>query len=107
QGETGNRLLAYWKHHLDGLSPLELPTDRPRPAFFNYRGGRLTFELPASMTRSLNALSKQQDVTLFATLLAAFQTLLARYCGQNDIAIGSPIANRTRTELEGLIGIFE
>ncbi len=101
QGEARSRLLNYWKRRLGGLLPLELPTDRPRPAFFSYRGSRLTFEVPASITHALKALSRQEDVTLFITLQAAFQTLLARYSGQNDIALGSLIANRSRIELKG------
>ncbi len=106
QGEVREKLLTYWKHQLNGLQPLELPTDRPRPAFFNSHGSCLAFELPVSLTQSLKALSRQEEVTLFMLLLAAFQIVLARYSGQDDIVVGSPIANRTRTELEGLIGFF-
>jgi amino acid adenylation domain-containing protein len=98
--------LAYWQKQLDGLSVLNLPTDRLRPAVPSYRGAKQFLELPHSLTQALEALSYQKGVTLFMTLLAAFQTLLYRYTQQEDIAVGSPIANRNRSELEGLIGFF-
>ncbi|BAY93738.1 MULTISPECIES: non-ribosomal peptide synthetase [unclassified Tolypothrix] len=98
--------LAYWQKQLDGLSVLNLPTDRLRPAVPSYRGAKQFLELPQSLTQALEALSYQEGVTLFMTLLAAFQTLLYRYTQQEDIAVGSPIANRNRSELEGLIGFF-
>ncbi|MGZ3457007.1 MAG: amino acid adenylation domain-containing protein, partial [Archangium sp.] len=101
------RQLAYWKKQLQGLPDLlELPSDRPRPPTQSYRGAVLPFELPEPLTERLRALSRQHEATLFITLLAAFQTLLARYTGQTDIAVGSPIAHRTHGELEGLIGCF-
>ena len=107
QGEVLETQLAYWKQQLAGALPvLELPTDRPRPAVQTFRGARQSLRLPASLIQPLNALSQQEDVTLFMTLLAAFQTLLYRYTGQEDILVGSPIAGRTWTELEGLIGFF-
>ncbi len=98
--------LAYWRKQLDGISVLNLPTDRLRPAVPTYRGAKQFLELPHSLTQALEALSHQEDVTLFMTMLAAFQTLLYRYTQQEDIAVGSPIANRNRSELEGLIGFF-
>ncbi|HYW21094.1 MAG TPA: amino acid adenylation domain-containing protein [Nodularia sp. (in: cyanobacteria)] len=98
--------LAYWQKQLDGISALNLPTDRLRPAVASYKGAKQFFELPDSLTQALEALSYQEDVTLFMTMLAAFQTLLYRYTQQEDIAVGSPIANRNRSELEGLIGFF-
>ncbi|SRR5579883_3433341 len=98
--------LDYWQKQLDGLSVLNLPTDRPRPAVPNYRGSQQFIELPSSLTQALNQLSQKQGVTLFMTLLAAFNLLLYRYTQQEDIAIGSPIANRNRSEIEGLIGFF-
>ena len=106
QGEVRDNLLTYWKKQLEDVPPLELPTDYPRPAFLNFSGGHIAFELSASLTQALKVLSRQENVTLFMTLLAAFQTLLARYSGQDDIVVGSPIANRNRTEIEGLIGFF-
>ncbi|MBG1259055.1 amino acid adenylation domain-containing protein [Nostoc commune] len=98
--------LAYWQKQLDGISVLNLPTDRVRPAAPTYRGAKQFLELPHSLTQALEALSYQEDVTLFMTMLAAFQTLLYRYTQQEDIVVGSAIANRNRSELEGLIGFF-
>ncbi|MEH2110838.1 non-ribosomal peptide synthetase [Nostoc sp.] len=98
--------LAYWQKQLDGISVLNLPTDRLRPAVPTYKGAKQFLELPHSLTQALEALSSQEGVTLFMTMLAAFQTLLYRYTQQEDIAVGSPIANRNRSELEGLIGFF-
>ena len=106
QGEILNRQVSYWRKQLDGVSTLQLPTDRIRPALQTYRGARSTFELPAPLFDALNALSQRQGVTLFMTLLASFELLLSRYCGQSDIAVGSPIAGRTRQEIERLIGFF-
>ncbi|MBN3924182.1 non-ribosomal peptide synthetase [Nostoc sp. NMS4] len=98
--------LVYWQKQLNGISVLNLPTDRLRPAVPSYRGAKQFLELPHSLTQALEALSYQEGVTLFMTMLAAFQTLLYRYTQQEDIAVGSPIANRNRSELEGLIGFF-
>ncbi|MCC5658518.1 amino acid adenylation domain-containing protein [Nostoc sp. XA010] len=98
--------LAYWQKQLDGISVLNLPTDRLRPVVPTYRGAKQFLELPQSLTQALEALSYQEDVTLFMTMLAAFQTLLYRYTQQEDIVVGSAIANRNRSELEGLIGFF-
>jgi amino acid adenylation domain-containing protein len=98
--------LAYWRKQLDGISVLNLPTDRVRPAVPTYRGAKQFLELPHSLTQALETLSYQEDVTLFMTMLAAFQALLYRYTQQEDIVIGSAIANRNRSELEGLIGFF-
>ena len=101
------RQLAYWKQQLAGATPLlELPTDRPRPAVQTFRGAYLTFDLGRELSAGLLNLSQQEGVTPFMALLAAFQTLLARYSGQDDISVGSPIANRTRAEMEGIIGFF-
>lgn len=99
--------MDYWKQLLGGSLPvLELPSDRPRPPIQTSSGKRQAFQLSASLTQALKTLSQQQGVTLFMTLLAAFQTLLYRYTGQEDILVGSPIANRNRSEIEGLIGFF-
>src|SRR5581483_10964636 len=87
-------------------APLELPADRPRPALPSYRGARQSLELPRALIERLTALGRRENATLFMTLLAAFQVLLHRYTGQEDIAVGSPIAGRTRVEVEGLIGCF-
>ncbi|MBD1937334.1 non-ribosomal peptide synthetase [Microcoleus sp. FACHB-68] len=98
--------LAYWRRQLDGIGVLNLPTDRPRPAVPTYRGAKQLWVLPPALSEALEALSSRQGVTLFITLLAAFQTLLYRYTGTEDIAVGSPIAGRNRSEIESLIGFF-
>jgi amino acid adenylation domain-containing protein len=107
QGKRLQEQLAYWKEQLSG-SPavLELPTDQPRPAVQTFRGATERFTLPADLAESLRALSRQEGATLFMTLLAAFGAVLSRYSRQEDICVGTPIANRTRTETEGLIGFF-
>ncbi|NHC34670.1 non-ribosomal peptide synthetase [Scytonema millei] len=106
QGEVLESQLSYWRSQLTDLSVLNLPTDRARSAIQNYRGATQNFQLSKNLTQSLEAFSQQSGVTLFMTLLAAFQTLLYRYTGQEDIAVGSPIANRNRPEIEPLIGFF-
>ncbi|MBN3895575.1 MAG: amino acid adenylation domain-containing protein [Nostoc sp. NOS(2021)] len=99
--------LAYWKQQLGGELPvLELPTDRPRPPVQTYRGARQSLNLPNNLTDALKSLSQQSGVTLFMTLLAAFNTLLYRHTGQEDIIVGSAIANRNQLEVKGLIGLF-
>src|SRR6185369_4402792 len=107
QGEVLERELAYWKGQLEGApAVLELPTDRPHPAVRSYEGTSEKFSLPAELSGKLKALSHDEGVTLFMTLLAAFQVFLARYSGQQDIVVGTPIAGRTRAEEEVLIGLF-
>ena len=107
QGDTLQRQLAYWTDKLRGRpTVLELPTDRPRPAIVTSRGATISFSLPKPLQDALISLSRQEGVTLFMTLLAAFQTLLARYSNQHDISVGTPIASRTRAETENLIGFF-
>ena len=107
QGDYLNDLFAYWQKQLEDVpAQLILPTDRPRPAVQTFRGASLSMPLPGRLTARLRALSQQQGATLFMTLLAAFGALLSRYSGQSDLVIGTPIANRTRSELEGLIGFF-
>ena len=106
EGAVLERQLSYWKAQLDNISTLQLPTDRPRPAYHSFRGSKHPLVLTKELTDGLKALSRREGVTLFMTLLAAFQTLLHRYAGQDDISVGSPIAGRTRQEVEGLIGLF-
>ncbi|MDZ8030713.1 non-ribosomal peptide synthetase [Nostoc sp. DedSLP04] len=107
QGEILDNKLAYWQQHLSGSLPiLELPTDYPRPLEPTYQGARQSVVIPKSLTDALNVLSRQEGTTLFMTLLAAFQTLLFRYTGQEDILVGAPISDRHRSELEGLIGFL-
>jgi amino acid adenylation domain-containing protein/non-ribosomal peptide synthase protein (TIGR01720 family) len=99
--------LAFWKQQLNGApATLELPFSNSRPAVQTTQGARHGFTLGLAMSAALKDLSQQQGVTLFMTLLAAFNALLYRYTGQADIVIGTPIANRRRVELEGLIGLF-
>jgi len=99
--------LAYWRQQLGGeLPPLELPTDRPRPPVFSGRGERRPILLPQHLALALRALARRTGVTVYMVLLAAFETLLSRYTGEVDITVGSPMANRTRLQVEGLIGCF-
>lgn len=106
QGEVLADQVAYWKRQLADLPILQLPTDRPRPVNQRYRGALLRVELPKSLSAALAELSQHQRVTLFMTLLAAFQVLLHRSTGQDDIVVGVPIAGRNRSEAENLIGFF-
>ncbi len=107
QPETCERQLTYWKTQLaDGVPLLALPSDFSRPALPTYDGKRQFFKLAASLTQSLKALSRETGTTLYMTLLAAFQTLLYRYSGQDDIAVGSLLASRPHGDLEQLIGFF-
>ncbi|HKR94175.1 MAG TPA: condensation domain-containing protein, partial [Candidatus Angelobacter sp.] len=99
--------LSYWREQLSGApAVLELPTDHVRPAVKSYRGARERLELNAELTAALRVLSREQGVTLFMVLLAAFKVLLWRYAGQADVVVGTPIANRQQSEIEGLIGFF-
>ena len=105
--EAMETLLAYWRKQLDGAPlVLDLPAERSRPPVQTYQGATYAFELGIELTGKLKALSRQQGTTLFMTLLAAFQTLLYRYTGQQDFLIGTPVANRSQSELEPLIGFF-
>jgi surfactin family lipopeptide synthetase A len=107
RGETLEQQLRYWQEHLrDVPAQLELPTDRRRPAVQSYRGAREPFELPGALVERLKRLSQREGGTLFMTLLAAFDVLLYRYTGQTDLVVGTPIAGRTQSEVEGLIGFF-
>ncbi|MCC6858504.1 MAG: amino acid adenylation domain-containing protein [Bryobacterales bacterium] len=106
EGETLERQLGYWSRQLSGAVPLDLPADHPRPANPGYRGATESFTLEAAVIEGVRELSRRQGVTPFMTLVAAFKTLLARYTGQDDIAVGTPIANRGRAEIEPLIGFF-
>ncbi|MFZ5833576.1 MAG: amino acid adenylation domain-containing protein, partial [Planctomycetota bacterium] len=105
-GDRLERLVAYWREQLRNVTPLELPTDGPRPPMPTYRGARCDFELSAELLEGLGALGQREGATLQMTLLAAFQLLLARYSGQTDIVVGTPIAGRNDTQIENLIGFF-
>lgn len=107
QGGSLEKELAHWRSRLQGApAVLELPTDRPRPAAQSFRGANESLNLDSAIAASLKTLSQREGTTLFMTLLAAFQALLSRYTGQEDIVVGSPFTNRQRAELEGLIGFF-
>ena len=98
--------LDYWQKKLAGLSKLSLPTDYSRPVVQTFKGSHCMLELPASLIERLKQFSAEQNATVFMTLLACFQILLSRYSGQSDIAVGSPIANRTQSAVESIIGSF-
>ncbi len=107
QGEVLASQISYWRKQLeDAPALLELPTDHPRPAVQTFRGATCSFTLSKALSVALNQLSQQAGSTLFMTLLAAFKILLGRYTGSEDIVVGTPIANRNRAEIEGLIGFF-
>ncbi len=107
QGAGPETQLLYWREQLrDAPALLELPTDYPRPAIQSSTGTEHLFTLSPTLTEQLKSISEREGVTLFITLIAAFAVLLARYSGQNDLVIGTPIANRTHSEIEGLIGLF-
>jgi amino acid adenylation domain-containing protein len=107
QGEVLENQINYWKHQLGDAPPLlELPTDYPRPALQSYRGDRYTYSLTPELSDAVKTFSQQQGASLYMTLLATLSILLARYSRQNDLCIGSPIANRTHSQTESLIGFF-
>ena len=102
-----SKQLEYWRSRLtDASASLELPFDRPRPIAQTFSGATVDFQVSADLAADLHLLARRQTATLFMVLLAAFQTLLHRYSGQGDISVGSPISNRTRKEIESLIGFF-
>lgn len=106
-GPEGERLWTYWKKQLSGdLPALDLPTDRPRPAVQTFRGSSYPFKLQKELTQRIIAMAKEKGVTLYMTLLAAFQVLLHRYTGQEEIIVGSPTTGRTRREFSGIVGYF-
>ncbi|NEP61016.1 MAG: AMP-binding protein, partial [Symploca sp. SIO2G7] len=106
QSQAFQEELSYWKKQLTALETLSLPGDRPRPPVQSFRGSMMSITLPGQLVRDLEALSRREKVSLSTVMLGAFQTLLYRYTHQQDIAVASPIANRNRSEIEGLIGFF-
>ncbi|RKH60621.1 condensation domain-containing protein, partial [Corallococcus aberystwythensis] len=106
QGAELERQLTYWKNRLNPHALLELPQDKPRPALMSSKGERQVMHLSPALTQALKALGQREGRTLFVTLLSAFNVLLSRYTGQDDIVVGTPIAGRPRAEVEGLIGLF-
>jgi amino acid adenylation domain-containing protein len=106
---SANRLeekLAFFRNELQGIEPLNLPTTYPRATTQSYRGGHIYFSIDKETTSRLNALAQKYDVTLFMLLLSSFAILLEKYTSQDKIVIGTPIANRTRVDVESLIGLF-
>ena len=107
QGEVLETQIAYWKEQLAGAPALiDLPTDHPRPAVQTFRGAHQSLVLPRHLKDGFKALGRQEGVTLFMAMLAAFKVLLYRYTSQDNLIVGTPIANRNRVEFEGLIGFF-
>ena len=107
QGEALESQLAFWRRHLEGApAALDLPTDFRRPSRQSFRGGHETFEVAPKIAAGLRSLSRRSGGTLFMTLLAAFDVLLFRWTGQEDVVVGTGIANRHRREIQGLIGFF-
>ncbi len=107
QGDVYRAQLAYWKEHLQGApAVLRLPTDRPRPPMETFRGDAVRLRLSKGLTDRLQNLSREQGTTIFMTLLAAFNVLLSRYSGEEDIVLGLPMASRGHAETEHLIGLF-
>ena len=100
------RQLAYWRQQLSAVPVLQLQTDRPRPMVWSSRGAKLPIRLPRQLADDISAIARKERATPFMALLAAFQALLQRYTGQDDIAVGTPIAGRNRVEVEPLIGFF-
>jgi amino acid adenylation domain-containing protein len=106
-GDALERQVAWWRAHLAGAPALlELPTDRPRPPMQSHRGGAVSFVIPAEVAEPVRVLARRSGATLFMALMAAWQVLLARWSGQDDVVVGTPVAGRTRGETEGLIGFF-
>ncbi|WP_447001975.1 non-ribosomal peptide synthase/polyketide synthase [Saccharothrix isguenensis] len=105
-GPVLDEQLGYWRKQLDGVRPLELPTDRPRPAIRTNRGAVHAFTVPVDVVDRVKALSRQQDGTLFTALVAACQVLFSRWSGEEDIAVGTVASGRDRPELESLVGFF-
>ncbi|HEU4326674.1 MAG TPA: amino acid adenylation domain-containing protein [Roseiflexaceae bacterium] len=107
QGETLERQIRYWRNQLAGApAQLALPTDRPRPTRQTYTGARHSVRIGQEQTEALKRLSQREGASLFMTLLSVFEVLLLHYTGQRDLLIGTPVANRNRAEIEGLIGFF-
>jgi len=107
RGEVLEKQLDYWRGHLNGMpSLLELPLDHPRPPVQSFRGNRRSWTYPEDLALGLRRLGQGENCTMFMTLLAVFQSLLSRYTGSHDIFVASPIANRTRSDVEPLIGFF-
>ena len=105
-GQLREQQLSYWRTELDGLAPLGLPTDRPRPATLSTNGGVAHLPLPPDLVAGLRELGRAEGATLFVTLMAALHVLLMRYSGETDIGVGTAYTDRDRAELQNLIGFF-
>jgi amino acid adenylation domain-containing protein len=105
-GERLDAQVAWWRERLAGVPVLDLPTDRPRPAVQGHRGAVHHFRLPGEVAAALREVARREGATPFMVALAAFQVLLGRWAGQDDVIVGTPVANRTRRETEGTIGLF-
>ncbi len=105
-GDAMARQLGYWRGRLAGLTPLEVPTDRPRPPTLDTAGARTAFTVPARLADGLRALGRTRRATPFMVLMAAFQLLLSRYSGQSDVSVGTPIAGRTKPDVREMLGFF-
>src|SRR5262249_965392 len=105
-GEVLEAEVGYWKKQLQNAAVLELPADHARPSTPSYRGGQEKVEIGKNLSEELRRLSQREGATLFMALMAAFKVVLMRYSGQEDLSVGTVIANRTRKEVEGLIGFF-
>ena len=106
-GQAHAKQMAYWKERLTGAPALlALPTDRPRPPVQTFRGGAVPVRVPGSVLERLRALGRTESATLYVVVLAAFQLLLSRYAGTEDVVVGTPVAGRTRREVERLVGLF-
>src|SRR5215217_312387 len=106
QGDVLDQQLSYWRKQLHSVSVLELPLDNPRSATPSFQSATFSNKLSKKTSEELQALSRAEGVTLFMTLIAALQLLLWRYSGQEDIAVGTPVANRTRAETDDVVGFF-
>ncbi|HEX7286795.1 MAG TPA: amino acid adenylation domain-containing protein, partial [Candidatus Angelobacter sp.] len=105
QGAVVEQELEYWRKQLEDLAPLDLPTDRPRPALMSHRGASVPFKLSSELAEQLKELCQREGVTLFMGLMAAFQVMLSKYADQQDVTVGTPVANRNM-ETKDLIGFF-
>lgn len=106
-GDILERHLSYWRHQLrPPVAVLDWPVDRPHPVETTARGGHVVFDVPGETVTAVSRFSAAEGVTLFMTFLAAYQAVIHRYTGQDDVCVGTPVANRTRPEIEGLIGCF-
>ncbi|MET7649196.1 amino acid adenylation domain-containing protein [Streptomyces sp. NPDC005426] len=103
-GERFAEQLAYWKSHLVGLEPLELPSDRPRPAVRGHQGAEVGLDLPDALGARIRSVADERGTTVFTVLLAAYQVLLGRHTGRRDVAVGTVVSGRTRPELQGMLG---